>query len=220
MKPYYQDESCTIYHGDCREILPQLEPVDLVLTDPPYGIQHVSGYAEGKTWAASWGRTAIANDHSTEARDWALQFLAGTPAIVFGSWKIDKPTGVRQVLIFDKGPAFGMGDLSFPWKNSFEEIYVIGDGYVGTRDEAVLRGHLVVTWESSGRHHPNAKPVSLMAYLMSKHPGSTILDPFMGSGTTLRAAKDLGRKAIGIEIEEKYCEIAVKRLAQEVLPLH
>jgi len=112
-----------------------------------------------------------------------------------------------------------MGDLSFPWKNSFEEIYILGSGFIGHRDEAVLRGHIQVSWESKGRSHPNQKPVSLMAYLASKHPAQTILDPFMGSGTTLRAAKDLGRSCIGIELEEKYCAIAVQRLRQEVLPL-
>ena len=214
LKPYYDDgNGIVIYLGDCREILPHLEPVDLVLTDPPYGINHASGYG------ASWENTVIANDHSTEARDWVIQQFDGVPMLLFGSWKVPRPAKTRQVLIFDKGPAFGMGDLSFPFKNSFEEIYVLGNGFAGSRDEAVIKGHIQVSWESHGRCHPNQKPVSLIAYLLSKHPAQTILDPFMGSGTTLRAAKDLGRKAIGIEIEEKYCEIAVNRLRQEVLGL-
>jgi site-specific DNA-methyltransferase (adenine-specific) len=112
-----------------------------------------------------------------------------------------------------------MGDLSFPWKMSWEEIYVLGNGFTGKRDEGVLHGHLVVSWESRGRTHPHEKPVSLMTYLIGKTDADWVLDPFMGSGTTLRAAKDLGRKAIGIEIEERYCEIAAERLSQEVLPL-
>ena len=213
--PYYDDgNGIVIYHGDCREILPHLPKVDLVLTDPPYGINHASGHG------ASWENTVIANDHSTEARDFVLDCLKHVPALVFGTWKMPRPSNARQVLIFDKGPAFGMGDLSFPWKNSFEEIYVIGDGFkADRRDEGVLRGHFTAFSEAAGRVHPNEKPISLLAYLISRHPAQTILDPFMGSGTTLRAAKDLGRKCIGVEIEERYCEIAVKRLAQEVLSL-
>ena len=186
----------------------------LLLTDPPFGINHASGHG------ASWENTVIANDHSVEARDWVLDFLKFVPAMVFGSWKMPKPINTRQVLIFDKGPAFGMGDLSFPWKNSYEEVYVIGNGFkADRRDEAVMRGHFTAFSEAAGRVHPNEKPISLLAYMMSRHPAPIILDPFMGSGTTLRAAKDLGRKCIGIEIEEKYCEIAARRLGQEVLPL-
>ncbi len=219
--PYYDEDSITIYHGDCRVVLPLLEKYDLlqpedmlVLTDPPFGINHASSHG------ASWENTSIANDHSCEARDWMLQYLREMPAIVFGTWKIGRPDNIRQVLIFDKGPAFGMGDLAFPWKNSFEEIYIIGNGYsADRRDEGVIKGHFVAFSEEAGRVHPNEKPVSLLSYLMSRHFAHTILDPFMGSGTTLRAAKDLGRKCIGIEIEEKYCEIAVRRLAQTVLPL-
>ena len=212
--PYYDDgKGIVIYHGDCRDILPHLPKVDLVLTDPPYGINHASSHG------ASWENTTIANDHSTEARDWMMSWTGLRPMVIFGTWKAPRPHSVRQVLIFDKGPAFGMGDLSFPWKNSFEEIYILGDGFIGSRDEAVLRGHVQVSWESQGREHPNQKPLSLIAYLISKHPANIILDPFMGSGTTLRACKDLGRQCIGIEIEEKYCEIAARRLGQEVLDL-
>ena len=213
LKPYYQEDNIAIFLGDCRDILPHLPKVDLVLTDPPYGINHASSHG------ASWENTTIANDHSTEARDWMMSWTGLRPMVIFGTWKAPRPHSVRQVLIFDKGPAFGMGDLSFPWKNSFEEIYILGDGFIGSRDEAVLRGHVQVSWESQGREHPNQKPLSLIAYLISKHPANIILDPFMGSGTTLRACKDLGRQCIGIEIEEKYCEIAARRLGQEVLPL-
>ena len=114
-----------------------------------------------------------------------------------------------------------MGDLSIPWKPNHEEIYVLGDGFVGKRTSGVL--YFISDRECNGivrqRSHPTEKPLALITELLSKSPG-TILDPFMGSGTTLVAAKALSRKAIGIEIEEKYCEIAVRRLAQEVLPLH
>jgi site-specific DNA-methyltransferase (adenine-specific) len=113
-----------------------------------------------------------------------------------------------------------MGDLSFPWKNSFEEIYVIGEGFrYARRDCGVIRDFWHPFSEEQGRVHPNQKPLGLMVYLMARHKASPILDPFMGSGTVLEAAKLSGRAAIGIEIEERYCEIAAKRLAQEVLDL-
>lgn len=212
IQPYYEEAGITIYNCDCRDILPSLAKVDLVLTDPPYGL----AFATNRGFA-TWDKTQIANDGSTELRDWAMAYCSTVPQIVFGSWKIQRPANVRGVLIWDKGPASGMGDLSFPWKPSWEEIYVIGQGFSGDRTEGVLKGFTTVTWESAGRAHPNQKPVSLLKHLIGKTEAQLILDPFMGSGTTLRAAKDLGRKAIGIEIEEKYCEIAANRLRQEVL---
>jgi len=210
MKPYYDRDGITIYHGDCREILPHVA-ADVMVTDPPYGIAHESG------WEGPFKGRQIANDNSLALRDYVLAQWDSRPAIVFGTWRVDRPACTRAVLVWDKGPASGMGDLSFPWKGSWEEVYFIGDGFSGRRDEGVLKGHSVVTWASKGRAHPNEKPVSLLANLIDKCPAGVIVDPFMGSGTTLRAAKDLGRKAIGIEIEERYCEIAAKRLAQGVL---
>lgn len=215
MKPYFQEDGITIYHGDCREVMPSLETCDLLLTDPPYGLNFDSNHES--TWSA------IAGDDSTILRDWLFENLPCGNAYVFGTWKLPRPSQCRQVLIWDKGANSGMGDLSFPWKNSFEEIYVIGNDFSGSRDEAILRGHRVYTWESgpahdgNGRLHPTEKPLSLVTYLLSRSNARLVLDPFMGSGTTLRAAKDSGRRAIGIEIEEKYCEIAAKRLAQKVL---
>lgn len=215
MKPYYEHAGITIYHGDCRDILfgSRLEDEDaVIISDPPFGISHESG------WHSSWSGSQIANDCSTAARDCMLDLMAGRPAAIFGSWKAPRPTSTRAVLVWNKGAATGLGDLSFPWKNSFEEIYIIGEGWKGDRrDEGVISGHWSPFSEVQGRCHPNEKPVSLLAYLISRHPAPIVIDPFMGSGTTLRAAKDLGRRAIGIEIEERYCEIAAKRLSQEVL---
>ena len=212
MQPYYSDDLVTIYHGDCLEA-PLAMMGDVLVTDPPYGIAHESGFA------SSWTGTAIANDGSLDARDAVLKVWAPGPAIVFGTWKRPRPTDTRAVLVWDKGPASGMGDLSFPWRLSHEEVYVIGDGFVGRRDESVIKGFTIVTWESQGRAHPNAKPVPLMRYLIGRCPPGDILDPFMGSGTTLVAAKEAGRKAIGIELEERYCEVAATRCSQEVLGL-
>lgn len=212
MVPYYRDENTTLFLGDCREVLPTLGNADAALvTDPPYGIAHSSNHG------ASWQGTEIANDRDTACRDFAIAWATGLPAAIFGSWKVQRPTGTRAVLIWDKGPAFGMGDLSFPWKTSWEEIYILGDGWRGRRDEGVLKGHIVVSWESKGRTHPHEKPVSLCCHLIQKTVSSTIVDPFAGSGSTLVAAKLCGRKSIGIEIEEKYAEIAADRLRQGVL---
>jgi site-specific DNA-methyltransferase (adenine-specific) len=112
-----------------------------------------------------------------------------------------------------------MGDLSIPWKPSHQEIYVLGGGFQGDRTTDVLTYAPVQSSAWRGRVHPHEKPVDLMRDLIAKCPAGTVFDPFCGSGSTLRAAKDLGRRAIGIELEERYCEIAVKKLAQGVLDL-
>ena len=129
------------------------------------------------------------------------------------------PAGTRTVLVWDKGKASGMGDLSIPWKPNWEEIYVLGTGFTGHRGSSILTGHTVVSWASKGRDHPNMKPVSLMERLIEKCPTGVIADPFAGSGTTLVAARNLGRKAIGVELEERYCEVIAKRLSQGAFDL-
>ena len=109
-----------------------------------------------------------------------------------------------------------MGDLSCPWGRSDEEIYVIGEGFTGRREGSVLRAHL--NSQSNDRpNHPTPKPVPLLERLIEKCPPGVIVDPFAGSGSTLIAARNLGRKAIGVEIEERYCELIASRLAQGCL---
>ena len=132
----------------------------------------------------------------------------------FGTLKRGMPRGTRGTLVWDKGPASGMGDLTFPWKPSFELIFVGGDAWKGDRTEAVIKGCWIVTRASMGRVHPNEKPESLMAEIIKKSTANTILDPFMGSGTTGVACMNLGRKFIGIEIEPKYFDIACERISQ------
>ena len=207
MKPYYDEDGITIYHGDCREV--GVTDNDVIVTDPPYGISHQSSSRGNAEWR---GRVAIQGDEDTALRDWVLS-QRSAPALVFGSWKVERPAQTRMILTWDKGMSCGMGDLSLPWKPNTEEIYVIGSGFSGHRGTSVLSYGIVgqVSW---GRLHPNEKPVKLMRDLIGKCPPGIVLDPFMGSGSTLRAAKDLGRGAIGIEIDEKYCEIAAKRLGQ------
>jgi len=213
MKPYYQDESVTIYNADCRDVLPTLDTVDLVLTDPPYGIGYNSNQADGTRVLAR----SIEGDLDTSLRDEFLDWWGSRPALVFGSWKKPRPTNTKMLLVWDTLGALGMGDLSLPWKPAHQEIYVIGRGFSGKRTSDVLRYPPVQSMSQNGRTHPHEKPVALIRELIGKCPVGTILDPFMGSGTTLRAAKDLGRKAIGIEIEERYCEISAKRMSQMVM---
>ena len=210
MSLYYQDDHITLYHGDCLELADLWTCADMLVTDPPYGYSHKSGRA-GK-----FQGEMIANDADLAARDSALAAWGNRPAIAFGSWKRPKPAGTHTVLIWDKGEASGMGDLSIPWKPNWEEIYVMGKGYKGHRGSSILTGHTVLTWASKGREHPNMKPVTLMERLIEKCPPGVVADPFAGSGATLLAAKNLGRRAIGVELEERYCEIIAKRLSQEV----
>jgi site-specific DNA-methyltransferase (adenine-specific) len=210
-KPYYQDDACTIYHGDCREILPTLPKVDLVLTDPPYGISHPCDYqARGRA------NQAQCRDYPDVAGDKQpfdpTPWLSVAPCIFWGanhfSSRLPDSSGW---LVWDKERPDDLDQATceLAWSNIIR----------GVRRTRYL-WHGMIRKGSEALCHPTQKPVAVMAWCLSLRwtlECQTILDPFMGSGTTLRAAKDLGRKAIGIELEEKYCEIAVKRLAQEVL---
>jgi len=218
MTPYYQDDACTIYHGDCRDILPGLEPVDLVLTDPPYGIE-----------MADW-------DMSTPTKEvFDLIFKKSENQIIWGGnyynlphsegwicWDKTFSDDVRKKKLTQGGvPRKNMSDFELVWTSFLTKSKFIRYTYIGN-----LKGfddNLSVDYYQPAKQHPTQKPAQVIIWCINKATefinSNTILDPFMGSGTTLRAAKDLGRKAIGIEIEEKYCEIAAKRLAQEVLTL-
>lgn len=234
LKPYYDDgNGIVIYHGDCREILPHLEPVDLVLTDPPYAsgartdsnrqcrgamlrsLQDDDWFTHDAmtTWGFQWFMRSI-------LIDLRQKLVAGGHLYWFTDWRMT-PTvygmleahgyRVNHCLVFAK-THFGMGAY---WRNQHENIVFASAGQPkGMLDRG--RGSVLSSKgvSATDRDHPTEKPVDLINQIISAVPGKTILDPFMGSGTTLRAAKDLGRKAIGIEIEEKYCEIAAKRLAQ------
>lgn len=211
MKPYYDDGTVTIWHGDCREIDAWNIAGGVMVTDPPYGIAYESG--QFGTLPRS-----IEGDADTSVRDEVLDRWAPRPALVFGTWRRARPTATRMVLVWDTKGALGMGDLSIPWKPSHQEIYVLGSGFMGQRTSDVLCYAPVQSTAANGRVHPHQKPVELMSDLIQKCPPlADIVDPFMGSGSTLAAAKSCGRRAIGVEIEERYCEIAAKRCAQGVL---
>jgi DNA modification methylase len=214
-EPYYQDDVVTIYHGDALELADIVAKAQVMVTDPPYGIAYVSnqiGKFKGRD---------IAGDDNTAARDAILSVWEG-PAAVFGSWKMPRPAGVKAILTWDKGEGVGMGDLSLPWRPNTEEIYILGEGWRGHRGSSVIRDTSVVSWTGNGRGprrlHPTEKPVPLLQQIIAKAPDHpVVVDPFMGSGTTLRAAKNLGRRAIGIEVREDYCQVAAERCAQDVL---
>ncbi len=214
MKPYYQDDRAgiTIYHGDCREILPSLPPVDLVLTDPPYGISHPTNYAKrGRSNLARCNDYAPVHDDSKPFDP--APFLAVGKAHCFwgGNYYLLPPVSGWLVWDKERPPELDQATAELAWT----------DFVKGVRVFRYLWHGMMRAGERQENYHPTQKPVDLMKWVMNLRwtPPGIVLDPFMGAGPTLRAAKDLGRKAIGIEIEEKYCEIAAKRLAQEVLPL-
>lgn len=212
-EPYYRDDRVTLYLGDCREVTAWLT-ADVLVTDPPYGIGYSTGW-NGK----AFGDGRVKGDATTETRDAALALWGARPAVVFASYRC-QPFGEPNPmpLIFDKGDIVGMGDLSWPWRPSYEMAWVYGIGWVGPRSPAVLR-HRVLPGNFTARDHPTQKPVSLMEDVIQHAPPGVIADPFAGSGSTLVAARNLGRNAIGVELEERYCETIAKRLAQDCLPL-
>ncbi len=206
VSPYYDSGGITIFCGNALDVMPATL-ADVMVTDPPYGMAFQSN------WGANHG--TIVGDSDTSARDAVLAYWGSRPALVFGRWDCPRPAGTMARLIWSKAPDPGMGDLSFPWGCSDEEIYVLGRGFAHQR--RVANVITIPKPNPNGRSHPTPKPVALMAHLLERCPPGTIIDPFMGSGTTLRAAKDCGRRAIGIEIEERYCEIAANRMRQGVL---
>jgi site-specific DNA-methyltransferase (adenine-specific) len=199
MTPYYEQDGIVIYHGDCRDVLPNLESVDLVLTDPPYGI----------------GATR-------------MTLGKGKKAFFRGEWDDERPLIGGLVIV---------GRLACIWGGNYyaDQLPVTNDWLCWHKkndDRSFSEFELAWTnfgcntriwsrhWSGEEKLHPTQKPVSLMRWCIERSGTmGLVVDPFMGSGTTLRAAKDCGRKAIGIEIEERYCEIAAKRLQQSVMAL-
>ena len=216
MKPYYEDEWVTLYHGDCLTVTEWLA-ADVLVTDPPYGTagndkRGNDGYGRrvGTQRGAERVGQHIANDATTETRDAALSLWDDRPALLFGSPRLPDPPGVwADRLVWDKKrPGINGG----PWRYRHETIYVTG-GFERTDNAAVS---IIEAWPDQ-TDHIHAKPVALMVRLVAAAPTGSIADPFAGSGSTLVAAKQLGRRAVGVELEERYCEIAARRLAQDVL---
>lgn len=224
MTPYYEADGITIYHGDCREVLPSLPPVDLVVTDPPYfqPAQHYVQPRGDEIPRRSWGDVAVL-EHAFSL--WASLLEGVLSATGTAYWFCDGQSyplifrtfhhiGRIRPLIWDKAVSYN----GYTWRHQHELIAWIertNAERVPTGDGDILRERAVPVLD---RLHPAQKPVALCTRLIAKHPG-TVLDPFMGSGATMEAARLQGRRYIGIEIEERYCEIAVQRLAQGVFAL-
>ena len=229
--PYYTDNHCTIYHGDARDAAEVLEvgSVDLLLTDPPYGMAFQSGRTATKS-------AAIRSDGIRQGvrivrrafADMEATFAPDMHALVFCHWEswpdfYDALSGqltMRNAIIWYKSGG-GMGDLRHEYAKDYEVILYgergRGRELKGKRTGAVITGHKRVPPKQ--RHVPFQKPTSLLVDLIERHtdPTCLVVDPFMGSGSTLVAARLAGRKSIGIEASEQMCEVAAKRLAQEVM---
>ncbi len=228
MQPYFEDSHGVIYCGDCREILPQLPKVDLVLTDPPYGVGRKYG------------------EHYNDKREGYWEWFIPTMELIKQSGKVvaihhllnsmkhitDWDWVIAWYKPFGAGARIGNSPILPHW----EPILLWGIHSLGAKREC-LQDWISCNpepsprkqYDKSPRHtddcessgHPLPKPIALEKKLISRlsKPGDIVLDPFCGSGTTIVAAKSLGRKYIGIEIEEKYCHIAVERLRQTVMDL-
>lgn len=203
IKPYYQDDYVTLYHGDCRDILPHLEPVDLVLTDPPFGVGNfvqITGNLRGEK--VEW------NDSIPDKFIFDLLKEKAKHRIIWGAnyFNCFEESGGAIVWVKNQPmPNFSKADIaSCSFYKKVEIITITWTNFVNTKETK----------------HPCERPVALYAWCIDYAPkNDVILDPFAGSGSSLVAAKQLRKKIIGIEKERDYCDVIVQRLRQEVLPL-
>lgn len=218
MTPYYEHEGITIYHGDCKEILPHLQEFDVVLTDPPFGINGGKGQVNKKRAKGNYN-----SEGWTDDINYVLECSVPIIRECIGRCKTVVVTpGAQCLTMYPMPNSFGVfyqpsaaGMQTFGWMDA-SPIFYYGKN---PNPNMGRRCSYQLTEKPEKNGHPCPKPLKAWTLLLANisTEGQTILDPFMGSGTTLKAAKNLGRKAIGIEIEERYCELAAQRLAQEVL---
>lgn len=220
-EPYYDDGQVQLYLGDCREITEWLT-ADVLVTDPPYGRNWTQGRTRG---GADDSHAGIANDKDTTTRDAALTLWGGVrPVIAFGDLMLPPPSGTKLVGVYRKPIDAGNKGTFGGFRRDAEAIYLIGGWRAGLNGRssvlattAALQGG---SHGTSGRYgHPHAKPLDVMEALVSACPPGVVADPFAGSGSTLVAARNLGRQAIGVELVERYCETIARRLAQDCLPI-
>jgi DNA modification methylase len=228
MTPYYQHGGITIYHGNCREVLAQLSiRVDLVLTDPPF-FMPATHYQSRVQYQRGWSDTSILATFWAVTLDACLPLLKRTGHFVTfcngDSYPVFYPEMYRRFdflkcLVWDKGHV-GLGRV---WRNQHELAIAARWNTSEFKEDRVLRADVFRfnATPSQHREHPVEKPVDMLRWLIepTTQVDGCVLDPFAGSGSTLEAAKMAGRSAVGVEGEERYCEIAAKRLEQEVLQL-
>jgi len=219
--PYWSGDGITLYLGDCRVVTEWLA-ADVLVTDPPYGIGWSKGHGASKHNPAA--NSGIAGDKDTAVRDDALiAWGAARPGLVFGSLRAAYPDGWHRMLVFHK-PALNAGLIGnrLPWLANWEPIFVLGvwPDQTPCRDAVVSTSALTASGYSgyaTRYQHPHAKPVDVMETLIAACPPGVIADPFAGCGSTLIAARNQGRQAIGVEIDERYAERAARRLDQGIL---
>lgn len=217
--PYYSDDFVTLFHGDCRTVTAWLE-ADVLVTDPPYGIAWKRGSNPRR---GSRAHAGIANDGDTVARDDILALWGEKPGAVFGSLYAPYPAAIRQALVWRKAGDAGVVGSVTGWRRDVELVFLTGTWpkrnaqWSSVLDSAA---RMVGGANSPAARfgHPHTKPLDLMENLVMACPGGVIADPFAGSGSTLVAAKLQGRRAIGVEIDERYCSMIASRLAQDALP--
>lgn len=221
--PYFDDGQVQLFVGDCREVTEWLA-ADVLVTDPPYGRDWKQGGGLPKQGrrACSSGHDGIAGDAGTEVRDSALKLWGERLGVVFGDLMLAPPAGNKQTLVYQKPPDAGARGASGEFRRDVEAIYLVGPwpSGIGGRS-SVIRTSARVQGSNHGvaarAGHPHAKPQDVMEALISACPPGVIADPFAGSGSTLVAARNLGRPAIGVEIDERHAEKAVRRLSQATL---
>jgi hypothetical protein len=217
--PYYADDLVTLYLGDCREVTGWLE-ADVLVTDPPYGRGWKQG---GMPRDHSAAHPGIAGDKDAAVRDSALALWGSArQAIAFGDLMLAPPAGNKQTLIYRKPPNAGHRGAVGGFRRDAEAIYLLGPwpAGLGGLSSVIATGSRSQGNPSSaqGRYgHPHAKPVDVMETLIAACPDGVIADPFAGAGSTLVAARNLGRRAVGVEIDEVYAEKTARRLSQGVL---
>lgn len=225
MEPYYERNGITIYHGDAMGILPTIGGADLIVTDPPYtfGIAstgntatksgHWGDLMNSAYWYAAWIREAYRLTVNRQGAAWIFNSWRSFPILTRAAYMAE--WGIESLLVWDKeciGPGGTRG-----LRPSYElvALFTHKDFAIANRGLPDIWRHKWSSTKPNG--HPAEKPINLVRQLIDESGGGLVVDPFMGSGTTLKAAQELGQSAIGIEIEERYCEIAARRLAQSSL---